>query len=214
MKNDNLVKQNYKMFCGFEGSDFIASEFALKVILKIIKKYNITNVLELGLGIGSISDTVLKDSKNAGRKINYVGTEKNEFCLNALKKNVRDYVSIELFSELNHIKNKKFQLIIIDGYDDTLNQIVSFCDENAIIFIEGDRKGQTNTILEIFPNHKYVNVISLNKNKPYGHGECKPNNYVGGGQLIFINPTLKMKLFWFKEKIATFIIRKIRLLEV
>ena len=211
MENNNLVEQNYKMFCGFEGSEFIASEFALEVILKLIEKYNITNVLELGLGIGSISDTVLKYSKNKSRKINYVGTEKNEFCLEALKKNVENYNEIELFSELNLIKNKKFQLIIVDGYDDTLKEIVKFCDKNTIIFIEGDRKGQTNTILEIFPKHKYVNVISLNKNKPYGHGECKPTNYVGGGQLIFINPTLKMRLHWFKEKVTTYIKMKIRI---
>jgi spore coat polysaccharide biosynthesis predicted glycosyltransferase SpsG len=210
MNQKNLVIQNYKKFCSLEGSEYIASEFALEIILKIVEKYKINSILELGLGIGSISDTVLKYSKNNNSKINYVGTEKNEFCLNALKNNVEDYKQIELHSELVDVKNKKFDLIIIDGYDDSLREIVSFCKENAIVFIEGDRKGQTETILTIFPKYKYVNVISLNKNKPYAHGTCETSHYVGGGQLIFINPTLKMKRHWFKEKVKTYIKNKIR----
>jgi len=59
----NLAIQNYKRFCEMEGSDCIASEFALETILKIIKIFNVNAILELGLGIGSISDTVLKYSE-------------------------------------------------------------------------------------------------------------------------------------------------------
>ena len=141
MKNKDLTTQNYKRFCAFEGSDFIASEFALETILEIISVFKVHSVLELGLGIGSISDTVLKFSKKENKKISYVGTEKNEFCLNAIKKNIIDYDHVELYAELNEIKKKQFDLIIVDGYDATLQEIVAFCKKNTIIFIEGDRKG-------------------------------------------------------------------------
>jgi spore coat polysaccharide biosynthesis predicted glycosyltransferase SpsG len=211
MKEKDLAVQNYKRFCELEGSEYIASEFALVTILKIIKIFNVSSILELGLGIGSISDTVLQYSKKENAKINYVGTEKNEFCLEALQKNVLDYNQIELYSELNQIKNKKFDLIIIDGYDDTLKEIVVFCKKNTIVFIEGDRKGQTEVIRQIFPKNKYVNVITLNKNKPYSHSGGDTNHYVGGGQLIFIDPTFKMKLFWFQQKTATFIKNIVRI---
>ncbi|MDP3945586.1 MAG: hypothetical protein Q8Q51_06795 [Lutibacter sp.] len=210
MKNKDLAIQNYKRFCDIEGNEYIASEFALKTILKIIKKFKVNTVLELGLGIGSIADTVLKQAKNENWKISYVGTEKNDFCLKALKSNVIDYNQIALYSELNHIKNKKFDLIIIDGYDDTLKEIVAFCKMRTIIFIEGDRKGQTKTVLQIFPDSKYVNVVTLSKNKPYAHGYSPLAHYIGGGQLIFINPNFKMKLFWFQQKVVTFMINKIR----
>jgi spore coat polysaccharide biosynthesis predicted glycosyltransferase SpsG len=210
MKIKNLAIQNYKRFCEMEGSDYIASEFALETILKIIKKFNVITILELGLGIGSIADTILKQANNENKKISYVGTEKNEFCLNAIKSNVLVYNKIELYSELNQIKNKKFDLIIIDGYDDTLKEIVNFCEKNAIIFIEGDRKGQTDAVLQIFPNSKCVNIITLNKNKSYAHGIGNISHYVGGGQLIFINPAFKMSIFWFQQKVTTFIINKIR----
>lgn len=211
MTDKDLVVHNYKRFCGFEGSEYIASEFALETILRIIKKFKVHSILELGLGIGSISDTVLKYSKKQHLKVSYAGTEKNEFCLAAIKKNVIDYQQIKLFSELNQIGNKKFDLIIIDGYDDTLKQIVGFCKKYTIIYIEGDRKGQTETIRHIFPKNRYVNVITLNKNKPYCHGGGNTNHYVGGGQLIFINPTPKMKLFWLQQKVATYIINKLRI---
>jgi spore coat polysaccharide biosynthesis predicted glycosyltransferase SpsG len=122
-----------------------------------------------------------------------------------------DYNHIELHSELNQIKTKKFDLIIIDGYDDTLKEIIGYCKKNTIVYIEGDRKGQTETIRQIFPENKYVNVITLNKNKPYSHGGGDTSRYVGGGKLIFINPTLKMKLFWFQQKSGTFVKNRVRL---
>jgi spore coat polysaccharide biosynthesis predicted glycosyltransferase SpsG len=211
MKERVLAVQNYERFCGLDGSQYIASEFALETLLKIIKIFKVNSILELGLGIGSISDTVLKYAKKANHTIGYVGTEKNDFCLNALKSNVLDFDKIEWYAELNQIKNKKFDLIIIDGYDDTLKEVVAFCNKNTIIFIEGDRKGQTETIRQIFPKNKYVNIITLNKNKAYSHSGGNTNHYVGGGQLIFIDPTSKMKWFWFQQKVATYIINKLRI---
>jgi spore coat polysaccharide biosynthesis predicted glycosyltransferase SpsG len=210
MKEKNLVVQNYFRFCELEGSEYIASEFALETILKIIRVFNVETILELGLGIGSICDTVLKHSKLNSKTISYFGTEKNEFCLDALKKNVSDFNQLELFSELNQIKNKKFDLIIIDGYDETLKNIISFCNKNTIVYIEGDRKSQTETIRQIFKKSKYVNVITLDKNRTYSHGCNDTKNYVGGGQLIFIDPTFIMKLFWFQQKVSTFVKNKIR----
>jgi hypothetical protein len=210
MKYKDLAVQNYKRFCGLVGSEYIASEFALETILRVIKIFKVNTILELGLGIGSISDTVLQYSKIANNTIGYVGTEKNEFCLNALKTNVLDFDKIELYAQLNQIKNKKFDLIIIDGYDDTLQEVLAFCKKSTIIFIEGDRKGQTEIIRQIFPKNKYVNVITLNKNKPYSHSGGDTNHYVGGGQLIFIDPTPTMKSFWFQQKVGTFIKNKVR----
>lgn len=210
MINKNLITENYKRFCHFEGSQHIASEFALEIIIFLIEKYNIKNILELGLGIGSICDTVLKYAKQNNKSISYVGTESNEFCLNALKSNVDDYDKIELYPELKNISFMKFDLVIIDGQDSTFGKIKEYCKENAIIFIEGDRKEQTNDIKRIFPNNKHVNIITLAKSKPYAHGDCKTDAYIGGGQLIFINPTINQKRYWLEQKIKTYFKRKIR----
>ena len=91
MNINNLATQNYKRFCGLSGSEYIASEFAIETILKLLKKSKINSVLEIGLGIGSISDSILKYAKINNIDIKYTGTEKNQFCLIALKSNVEDY---------------------------------------------------------------------------------------------------------------------------
>lgn len=206
MNYKDFGRANQERFAKLEGSEYIASYFAIQTILRLIDKYDIKNVLELGLGIGSISDTVLRYAKATNRTISYTGTELNEFCLNALKENVRDYNKIDLHSELKTVSGKKFDFIIIDGYDESLKQIVSYCTPNALIFIEGDRHMQTQNLIEYFPNARHVNIITLDKYYP------NPDSprYVGGGQLIFVNPTPSMKLFWLGQKIGTYIKRKRR----
>ncbi|MDI9308982.1 MAG: hypothetical protein QM535_02105 [Limnohabitans sp.] len=210
MRFKKFVEENYKRFCFLEGSDYIASEFALETILKIILKFNVHSILEVGLGIGSISDTVLKFANKKAYKIEYFGTESNEFCLKKLPENVEHFSQIQLYSELKYIENKKFDFIIVDGYDNKISDVEKFCDSRAIIFIEGDRSEQTKSVLSIFPKSLYVNIATLKKNKPYAHGICEETHYVGGGRLIFTNPNFSMKLFWFLEKVNTFIIYFIR----
>jgi hypothetical protein len=210
MKKEEIAIKNYNRFCNLKGSDYIASEFALETILSLVNDFSITKILELGLGIGSVSDTVLSFSKINNLSIEYVGTERNEFCLEVLPQNVEDYEKIDLYSELNQIRDKKFDLIIIDGSDDSIKEIEKYCSKNAIIYIEGGREVQTKMVLNVFPKSLYVNVITLKKNPFYAHENRSVNNYIGGGQLIFVNPTIGMSLFWIKEKILTFIKRRIR----
>jgi len=210
MNYKHLAIQNYKRFCAIEGSEYIASEFALAMILKLIKKYKVRSILEVGLGIGSISDTALEFAKQHHYPLQYAGTEANDFCLDALRKNVRDYNKIELHSSISSISDRKFDLIIVDGSDSDFEKITSFCKRDTIVFIEGDRGMQTKSILEHFPTARHVNLVTLDKNRTYAHGTSTPESYMGGGQLIFINPEAGRKLFWFKEKVATYIKRKIR----
>ena len=211
MRSDKLAEVNYLKFCQLPGSDYIASEFALKRILGLIKSFRIKSVLEVGLGIGSIADTVLKSFQVSDVDVEYAGTEANEFCKNILPTNVDDYDKIDVYERLDQINiKKKFDLVIIDGEEDKLEDIKNRCTENALIFIEGDRAPQTKLIVSFFPKALHVNLISLEKNKPYAHGICKPEHFVGGGQLIFINPTFLMKMYWLKEKVATYGKRSLR----
>ncbi|MFH6769640.1 hypothetical protein V8G56_12885 [Gaetbulibacter aquiaggeris] len=205
-----IAEENYKFFCELNGSDYIASEFALFTILNLIQKFKIKSVLELGMGIGSVSDTILKCSKEKKESLSYYGTELNEFCLSVLPINVKYFNDVKLFDELKSIDNKTFDLIIIDGLDNSLHQIKNYVKTHTILFVEGDRSIQTQTLKSLFPKHYYVNVITLKKNPTYVHGGNSFENYLGGGQLIFINPTFLMKIYWFKEKVFTYVKRKVR----
>lgn len=205
-----LARENYRKFCSYEGSDYIASEFALETILNIVEKFHVKSILELGLGIGAMSDTILKYSDQAKREIQYYGTENNEFCLDALKKNVESYDRIDLFSELKEVNDQRFDLIIVDGQDESLKNIEDFTKVNTIFYVEGDRSDQTKELKRIFPKSKHVNVITLRKNPVYAHGGNSTNNYIGGGQVIFRKAIGKKLYYFLKEKIQTFVIRKLR----
>ena len=203
--------RSFKKFCALDGSQYIASRYALQRVLQLIKVFKTSSVLEVGLGIGSFADTILNYSLSRGIKLKYAGTEKNEFCLSALKKNVSAYTSLKIFNTLEDVKTQHlFDLILIDGYDESLVHLNKIIGKKGILFIEGDRSGQRKIIRSIFPKALFVDVISLKKNRRYLNKDQKALFYEGGGEIIFTNPDFKMKLFWFIEKIKTFIKRKIR----
>jgi hypothetical protein len=199
MKQTEKLIETYKQYCLAEGNQYIASEYAVLKLQELIKNFEIRSVLEVGLGIGSISGSLL----NINNHIEYSGTESNDFCLKALKENLGlDYDRLEVLKSIRFIpQGKKFDLIIIDGKDPNLESIRNFISNRSIIVLEGDRKNQQNTLKEIFPGSKQVHSISLSKNKtdsPFGVGEWQ-----GGLKTIFINPNSRQYAWWFKERFLT-----------
>lgn len=210
MKSDKIAIETYKYFSNLEGNQHIATEYALKIIVKTVKKYHPKNILELGLGIGSISHVVLKFCQSKNLKISYTGTEANDFCLMALPKYLKEhYKQITIFNALENVSNpEKFNLIIIDGKDDSIIKVKDIISTHGIIIIEGDRIPQLNSIRNIFPNAFYARVISNYKNPSYG--PFSSGDYCGGLQLLFINPNLEQKLDYLFYKFQTAIRYKIR----
>ncbi|MBX9808341.1 MAG: hypothetical protein K2X95_11155 [Flavobacteriaceae bacterium] len=210
MGNQNIAIETYKYFSKLEGNQHIASEFALKKLIDIIKKYKIKSVLELGLGIGSISFCILEFSKEFNKQIEYVGTESNEFCLEVLPKYLKEHFdSIQIFNVLNEVpNNKKFDLVIIDGKDENLIEVKKIISDRGIIVIEGDRKPQLELVKSIFLDHLYVRLISNQKNPKYG--PFSSFTLVGGIQLIFINPNFYQKINFIYYKIGTAIRYRLR----
>ncbi|MFZ2285188.1 MAG: hypothetical protein WAV86_15070 [Lutibacter sp.] len=198
-----IAIETYKYFSSLEGNKHIASEFALKKIIDIIENYKIINILELGLGIGSISYCILEFSKRNGIPINYFGTESNEFCLNVLPKYLKDHFdNIQIFDSLNKVPyNAKFNMIIIDGKDESLTKIKEIIANRGIVIIEGDRMPQLERIRNSFPNSLYVRLISNYRSPIYGPFSSK--DWCGGIQLVFVNPNLWQKLNFLYYKLIT-----------
>ena len=199
MKLNKKISLSYKMFCGANGNQHIASEFAVLKLQDLLENFKIRSILEVGLGIGSIAGCLLEVNKN----LIYVGTEDNEFCLEALEQNLlHNYKRIKLHPGLAHLdKKSRFDLIIIDGQDNALQSISLLLSPAGIIAIEGDRQKQQNELLQIFPNHLYVHCISKEKNKNYS--PFPVNQWQGGIKIIFVNPTFSQKLWWLHEKISS-----------
>jgi len=202
MSRNEHQSKLYQSFCEAEGNQHIASEYAIGKINGLVEKFRVERILEVGLGIGSISGVVLAVNRNKPY-LDYTGTEANDFCLKALPENLKeDYGRLVIYSDLSEIpSDKKFGLIIIDGKDQNLQAIKGLISENGILAIEGDRMPQQDSLQELFPQHKYVHCISLKRNKEYS--PFSTENWQGGLKIIFVYPTLKQNLWWLKEKYFT-----------
>jgi hypothetical protein len=202
MKRNQQQSKLYQSFCEAEGSQHIASKYAIGKINGLVDKFRVKRILEVGLGIGSISGILLALNRNK-TKLDYSGTETNDFCLKALPINLKEnYNRLKIYSDLTEISNdKKYDLIIIDGKDHNLQAIKGLISDNGILAIEGDRIPQQDSIQELFPVHKYVHCISLKKNKSYS--PFPATHWQGGLKIILINPTGFQKLWWVREKIYT-----------
>ena len=199
MKIKAKISLLYKTFCQAEGNQHIASEFAILKLQDLVESFKVKSILEVGLGIGAIAGSLLAMNKN----IAYSGTEHNDFCLSALKGNLKlVFPRLKIHKNLNGLsRDQKFDLIIIDGKDPDLNLIKNLLTINGLIAVEGDRMPQQEILREIFPEHKYVHSISLRKNNSYSPFPAE--EWQGGLKVIFVNPTIKQSLWWFREKYFT-----------
>lgn len=210
MRIDKSAAATYKYFSTLEGNQHIASLFALSFINKLIGKFQIKSVLELGLGIGSICHSIHHYCERKDIKLNYAGTETNLFCLGVLPEYLKDYFNgLKVYPNLNQMPNQtKFDLVIIDGKEENLIKVKSLIANHAVIVIEGDRLPQLEIIRKTFPGAYYVRVISLLKNPDYG--PFSSSHWCGGVQLIFINPTFKQILFYLHRRLLTSINYRLR----
>jgi len=203
ISNKELSETVYKLFSEKEGNQHIAGLFAIEKLLDLIEFNKPTAILEVGLGIGSISYAILKYAKMKNIDISYDGTEANGFCLDQLKLNLAEYYSeFNIYSDIDALnKGVKYDFVIIDGSDDSLEKIKDVITEKGVIFIEGCRQSQRQKVQEIFPKHVHNSCISDFKNPTYG--PFTSDIWSGGGQLIYINPTMGQKLHYIKERIKT-----------
>jgi hypothetical protein len=194
-----FVNKKYLEFSNYEGSQHIASEFAIYKIITLIAKFEIRSILEVGLGIGSIASSILDYDSS----INYKGTEANAFCLRSLSNNLKEkYDIIDIVPSLDVVMiDKKIDLIIVDGAYNNLIKLKDKLSKHAIFCIEGDRKNQAKDIQSIFPKALGVHVISMDKNN--SKGVFDKAAYQGGLKVFFVNPTLRQRLYWLSEKLNT-----------
>jgi len=213
MTNKKQAEKYYKYFSKKEGNQHIANLFAIEKLLDLIELNKPKNILEIGLGIGTISYSIIDFLNSKSLSFRYFGTETNEFCLKELPKNLKDkYSKLNLYESIEKLpKNITYDFIIIDGSDKSIEEIVSLISNNSTIFIEGDRTPQQEILIKTLPKSKFVHTISNYKEPEYG--PFTTGNWSGGGKLIYTNPTFKQNINWMLEKIKTSyrsrIIRKI-----
>lgn len=193
----------YTKFCSAEGNQHIAGVYGLEVILNMVHKNKPKNILEVGLGIGAIVYSILKFSEERNLKNTYFGTESNAFCLEQLQVNLgENFSKLNLFKSISEVPTTdKFDFIIIDGSDEHTDTVKNIISKNGVIFIEGYRMSQVKTLQSVFPKSLHVSLISSYKNPDFGPFD--KSLWSGGGQLIYVNPTLSQKIDFLVQRVST-----------
>ncbi len=209
-----VYREVFKLFSKKEGSQHIASAFALKGLESIIKKNEINYVFEFGIGIGTIPYLLGTVKKG----LIYFGTENNDYCIEQLKSNLKELESDFSFNHLTSYEemktDQKFDLIIFDGAFKDSNFLKKIAHQKSIIFVEGDRSDQIKFITAVFPKALVSQSICNLKNSDFAFAPNKEQKrYVGGYTLIRLDNNFENKLKWFSEKLRTYFLYKIRKLK-
>lgn len=191
----------YDKFLVKEGNEHIASEFALYGLLKAIHSKKPKSVLEIGLGIGSICYTVLyAQEEGLIQKLNYVGTENNEYCLRQLAINLQDIKEpYTICHHLQELENMRFDFIIVDGADPGFTALHKLINNQTTIFIEGLRDEQIQVIKRLLTGMPYIYSKTICYNRNYQFRSIN-KSFLGGYTLFILHPTYldQLKLLYMK----------------
>jgi len=124
MKSTSNARDIYSHFKQLPGSQYIATEKAIKGLIKWLKRHRPKAVLEVGAGIGTLTFAcvaALSEGSEGSDKLSpsrLISIEPNDFCRSALRENLRDqWGRFELIRGLTELSAKPgpFDFVIIDG---------------------------------------------------------------------------------------------------
>ncbi len=124
-----------RKFAAQSGSDQIALLVSLRTLLELLNHRSPVEILELGAGIGTISEMLLEKSS---AKITCV--ENNDFCIGVIKKNLRELRNFTLltdYSGLDAGHSAEFMIIDVNIGIYSVKKLVSNSRNLNLVFIEG-----------------------------------------------------------------------------
>ncbi len=134
-----LASEIFEKFSKKEGSQYIATKGALTWLYACLRTYRPKNILELGPGIGTITEVLLNHFTNIEK---VVATEDNQYCLKVLPHNLTlgndpRLIIVTKPTELDAL-NFSADMIIGDGgfYSE---EEFKCAKEGTIVFCEGIR---------------------------------------------------------------------------
>ena len=148
MKNNKLVDEMHSKYSEKIGSNQIATKLALEIISNHLEDSNCEVVLEIGSGIGTISELVTRVSPESSLYC----FEVNDWCIEQLKGNLigARYNLLKSVSELTSLNVKVDFLIVDDWIDKKTTQIVISQTRPRAVFIEGHRRKQRLYVIQAF----------------------------------------------------------------
>ncbi len=135
-----IAEMHFSKFSAKIGSEQIIRKSGLRFLGRLLRDENISTILEIGTGIGTIASYI--QNLPLGKKFRIIGYEKDEWCIAQLKSVTFQIQLLTRSQELQELKDQ-MDLIIIDDYisfSATKNLISN--TNPKFIFIEGHRRIQ------------------------------------------------------------------------
>jgi hypothetical protein len=130
-----FARELHAKYSAMEGSAQIALIYSLEQLDALLKLYRPTHILELGGGIGTISELLLLKSD---AKIEVV--ENNDFCIEKMVKNLshlREYKLIDDYKFLSSGSQADMLVIDVNNGIFNISKLISLMPNLKVIFIEG-----------------------------------------------------------------------------
>jgi protein-L-isoaspartate O-methyltransferase len=165
------------------GSQHIASLHACAGLEKLIQQYRPKRVLELGAGIGTLTDLLI-ESLTPDAVI--VTVEDHPYCLEQMRNNLgRRLTRVTLVHDLDAVERDGFDLVVVDGGRADIS-VVPFVASRGFVFVEGFRGEQRKFIEESRRPYAFANVRAMHRG-----GSVHGSHEWGGAYWVYrFEPTL------------------------
>lgn len=143
MESENLARSTWKMFKSLEGSDFIATELALRVVSDWCMINKPSQLIDIGAGIGTFSYL----ASQFKWKLNIVALEEDSWCRGQFQENIKASLEkVRLAASLNELEkliSEEGGILIIDAKISRAEtqRLIALVRPEAV-FIEGLRRRQ------------------------------------------------------------------------
>jgi hypothetical protein len=165
------------------GSQHIASLHACRGLEQLIGRYPPKRVLELGAGIGTLTDLMLQILP---ADTVLVTLEDHSYCLEQMRANVGSpLLRATLVSNYDEIGPTDFDLVVVDGGRADAS-VMPFVAPKGLVFVEGFRAEQRKFLEDGSRAYAAMNVRAMDRGGSL-HG---PNRWGGAYWVYRFEPTL------------------------
>jgi len=197
-----VADEIYRQFNNKGGSEQIASLFAIRLLLRLVDIYQVSSVLELGAGIGTLTSAIL-----AGTNASVTAYENSTYCIGELKENTKNYRTFDLITGYEELTNSQAEMLIVDINTSIFNIKKLVQESNfKVIFIEGHQLAQrVNVISGIRRDQKLRYLDFRDRNCSKGAGVFFLSSKMSGYRIIdMIDNAIAFKSILWQVRLVSF----------
>ena len=154
-----IAEEIFLRYSTKSGAEQCASLFSIRSLEFLILKNSFYEILELGRGLGTLTELMLRVSES-----NLITVENNSFCINEINKNLINQRPYKLLKGYDQIDRFDFDLLVIDVNNGIFNisNLVKRSTNCRAIFIEGHHLAhRINISRELFKKRRIQKLEDL-----------------------------------------------------